>query len=515
VSNVVKTWAHIAVPTLPGVVARHAQETPTRPAIVFGDTVHDYAALHQLACAAAQRLQELGINPARRLVFAGRNCDALAVLALASQMIGAVPVPLNWRLAPGEMAGIAADCDPPVIFGTREFEPVAAEIAARTNARVLPAEWLLQPADGTPTALGQAGDSEAIALQVYTSGTTGEPKGVMLSHRALLGINCVRGQLGWDSWSGRDVTLVNAPLGHIGAFGMMARALFFGGTTVIHEQFDADATLDAIERFGITKLALVPTAIKMLLDHPRSSTTNFANLDQIVYGSAPITPDLLQRAISVFGCDFVQSYGQTETSGPVVALPPADHDPRGNRRMTGAGLPMPETEVMIVSPSGGRLPTGETGEILIRSIANMSGYWNRPETTRATLDEDGWIHTGDAGYLDADGYLYVRSRVKEMIISGAENVYPAEVENALASHPDVAAVAVIGLPDAHWGEVVTAVVVPAPGSRLNGEAMRDWARARIAGYKVPKTVHFLRELPLTSIGKIDKRALIRQFATPA
>lgn len=481
---------------------------------MFRERVLDYAALNRLANDAARRIQASGVQPGQRLIFTGRNCDAVAVLALAAGKFGAVPVPLNWRLAAEEMAAIGIDCDPSLIFTTDEFEASAAQVAARTNATVLSIDWLLQTTTDMLPELDQITDAESIALQVYTSGTTGEPKGVMLSHRALLGINCLRDRLGWDSWSARDVTLVNAPLGHIGAFGMMARALFFGGTTVIHEQFEASATLEAIERFGITKLALVPTAIKMLLDHPRATGTNFASLSQIVYGSAPITPDLLQRAIATIGCDFVQSYGQTETSGPVVALPPADHDPTGNIRMTGAGLPMPATEVKIVAPTGDPMPPGETGEILVRSVANMSGYWNRPDATCATLDAEGWVHTGDAGYLDDDGYLYVRSRVKEMIISGAENVYPAEVENALSSHPGVAEVAVIGLPDEHWGEIVTAVVVARQGFPLKADELRAWARERIAGYKLPKGIHFVGELPLTSIGKIDKRALIATFAKP-
>ena len=508
------SWSDIGVPTLHSFVARHALETLSHPAIVFGEKVLDYAALNRLANAAAQRLRDCGVQAGQRLIFTGRNCDAVAVLALAAGKIGAVPVPLNWRLATEEMAAIGIDCDPSLIFTTEEFEASAAQIAARTNATVLPTDWLLHTPTDMPPELDQITDVEGIALQVYTSGTTGEPKGVMLSHRALLGINCLRDLLGWDSWSAQDVTLVNAPLGHIGAYGMMARALFFGATTVIHEQFEAGSTLEAIERFGITKLALVPTAIKMLLDHPRASTTNFASLSQIVYGSAPITPDLLKRALATIGCDFVQSYGQTETSGPVVALPPADHDPPGNMRMTGAGLPMPATEVKIIAPSGDTMPRGKTGEILVRSIANMSGYWNRPDATWATLDAEGWVHTGDAGYLDDDGYLYVRSRVKEMIISGAENVYPAEVENALTSHPGVAEAAVIGLPDPHWGEVVTAVVVARHGFALQAEELRAWARERIAGYKLPKAIHFVGELPLTSIGKIDKRALLATFGKP-
>ncbi|MFN3472534.1 MAG: long-chain-fatty-acid--CoA ligase [Blastomonas sp.] len=509
-------WQPIRVPTFQSVVRNHAVRAPDAPALVFGVRTTSYAALDQLADRAAGLMKETGICAGQRLLFVGHNCDAVPVLALAAARIGAVPVPLNWRLAPEETRAIAHDCNAPLVFATRSFEHIGQSIADETGAKLLDADGLIElPQNGNASPVDDVTDSETIALQVYTSGTTGMPKGAMLSHRALLGINTVRNRLDWDCWGPADVTLVSTPLGHIGAFGMMVRALFFGGCAVIQEQFDTEATLDAIERFRVTKLALVPTAIKMLLDHPSADDVDFSSLDQIIYGSAPITPPLLQRAMARFGCRFVQSYGQTETSGPIVALPPVDHDPQGNHRMTGAGHPLPETEIKVTGPSGTALPTGETGEILVRSIANMSGYWNRPAVTDAALDADGWVHTGDAGYVDEDGYLYIRSRVKEMIITGAENVYPAEVENALAGHPDVAEVAVIGVPDPHWGEAVVAIVVPTPGSACDGNALREWARPLIAGYKLPKTVHYVPSLPLAATGKIDKRALAARFAAQA
>jgi long-chain acyl-CoA synthetase len=504
------------VPTVQSVVRNHAMRAPDAPALVFGTRTTSYAALDRLADRAAHLLSEMGICAGQRVLFVGHNCDAVPVLALAANRIGAVPVPLNWRLAPEEARAIAQDCNAPLVFATRSFEHVGQSIAHGTGARLLDAAGLMEmPQPGKASPVDDVADSETIALQVYTSGTTGMPKGAMLSHRALLGINTVRNRLDWDHWGPADVTLVNTPLGHIGAFGMMVRCLFFGGCAIIQQQFEVEATLDAIERYRVTKLALVPTAIKMLLDHPSADDVDFSSLDQIIYGSAPITPPLLQRAMTRFGCRFVQSYGQTETSGPIVALPPADHDPKGNHRMSGAGCPLPETEIKVTGPSGAALPAGETGEILVRSIANMSGYWNRSADTAAALDCEGWVHTGDAGYVDQDGYLYIRSRVKEMIITGAENVYPAEVENALAGHPDVAEVAVIGLPDPHWGEAVVAIVVPVPGSACDGNALREWARPLIAGYKLPKTVHYVPALPLAATGKIDKRALAARFATQA
>lgn len=361
------------------------------------------------------------------------------------------------------------------------------------------------------TAIDLCQDPEAIAVQVYTSGSTGRPKGVMLPHRALLGINTLRRNLSWDRWGSQDVTLVQAPLGHIGAFGMMMRALYFGAAAVIHETFDAAATVATIEMERVSKLSLVPTAIKMILDLPQARRADYSSLDTIIYGSAPITSELLREAIAVFGCRFAQSYGMSETSGPTVALPPEDHDPRGVPRMLGAGKPLPATEVRITGSTGQALPPGETGEIEIRSVANMAGYWNLPEETARTLASDGWLKTGDAGYLDEDGYLYVRGRRKEMIISGGENIYPAEVEQAIVSHEDIEEVAVIGISDTHWGEAVTAIVVARDGALPEEQAIRAWVRERIAGYKVPKRVIFTDVLPLNSTGKIDKLDLIRRY----
>ncbi|GGC19091.1 acyl-CoA synthetase [Novosphingobium marinum] len=507
-------WAGIEVPTLHSVVARHAAERSGAPATLFEGRALTYGELDTLANRAAAMLAARGIEKGETVIHAGRNSDAVPVMALACNRIGAIPVPLNWRLASDEMSAIATDCAARLILHDDEFGDCAREIAAALGVPSLPSQALFRH-EGGPADDLEAHDAEATALIVYTSGTTGNPKGVLLSHRALLGINVLRPTLDWDRWSEDDVTLVSAPLGHIGAYGMMARTLLFGGLSVIQRQFGVEETLDAIPADGITKLALVPTAIKMLLDHPRSAEIDYASLDTIVYGSAPITPDLLRRAIAAFGCRFAQSYGQSETAGPTVALPPDDHDVRGNERMTGAGRPLPATELKIVDERGRSLPTGQTGEIWIRSIANMSGYLNRPEETAKALDAAGWVHTGDAGFLDPDGYLYVRGRLKEMIITGAENVYPAEVENALAEHPGIAEVAVVGIPDPHWGEAVTAIVVVAADNPPGGDDLREWLRGKLAGYKIPKTFRFADALPLTPMGKIDKAALLQRFGPPA
>lgn len=507
----------LVVPTLHASVACHARERPNALALRFGERRYDYAALDALTDRVAATLLRDGFRATERVLFLGRNSDAVPILSLAANKAGIVPVPLNWRLAPAEVVALAVDAGARLIFFEPEFaEAIGALTRACPTIEARPARDLLAGSEWLApagAAFDRQDDPGAVAIQVYTSGTTGRAKGVMLSHRNLLGINTLRAALAWDRWGPHDVTLAATPLGHIGAYGMLARALFFGGATIIQPAFSVEGTLDAIEQDGVSKLALVPTAIKMILDHPRARSINYRRIDTIVYGSSPITLPLLREAMAVFGCRFAQSYGMSETSGPTVALPPEDHDPGGNVRMTGAGIALPGAQVMITNAEGAPLPTGEVGEIRIRSIANMMGYWNQPDETAHTLCPGNWIRSGDAGFLDADGYLYVRGRIKEMIISGAENVYPAEVEQALASHPDIAEVTVIGLPDPHWGEAVTAVIVARPGRTPDAADVIAWARARIAGYKTPKAVHIVPALPLNSLGKIDKRAL-REILLP-
>lgn len=498
----------LVVPTFHEVIECHVRERPQATALRFRERRWTYAALDAQASRIARALLRDGLAPGDRILFVGRNSDALALLALAGSKAGITLVPLNWRLALAEMRVLAEDPGAKLIFAEPDHLDIAAGFAGAvplfsTGVVTEGGNWLVEDAPSPPI----PPDPHAVLVQVYTSGTTGLPKGVMLMHRSLLGINTLRHLVPWDSWGPEDVTLVSAPLGHVGAFGMLARTLFFGGEAVIQETFDPGTTLDAIERHGITKLALVPTAIRMVLDHPRARDVDYSRIDTIIYGSAPISVELLREAVAVFGCRFAQSYGCSETSGPTVALPPDDHAPDGNPRMASAGLPMPGAEIRVIGPDGTTLPTGEVGEICIRSIATMKGYWNRPEETAKVLGPDGWLRTGDAGLVDADGYLYVRARIKEMIVSGAENVYPAEVEAAIAGHPAIADVAVIGVPDPRWGEAVKAIVVAKPGVAFDLASVTAWARARIAGYKVPKSIDVVPVLPLNSTGKIDRRAL--------
>jgi acyl-CoA synthetase (AMP-forming)/AMP-acid ligase II len=276
-------------------------------------------------------------------------------------------------------------------------------------------------------------------------------------------------------------------------------------------EFDPHKVLDYFVTYGVSKLFLVPAAMQIVLRQSHAREVDYSRLRNILYGASPIPLDLMREAIDVFGCGFVQMYGMTETTGTIVALPPEDHDPAGTPRMRSAGKALPGIEIKIIDDAGAEVACGVVGEIATRSPMNMKGYWNLPEATAATLSADGWLRTGDAGYMDEAGYVYIHDRVKDMIISGGENIYPAEVENALYSYPKVADVAVIGVPDEKWGEAVKAMVVLKPGQTASEEELIGFARTQIAAYKCPKSVDFIEALPRNPSGKILRRELRAPF----
>jgi acyl-CoA synthetase (AMP-forming)/AMP-acid ligase II len=353
-----------------------------------------------------------------------------------------------------------------------------------------------------------AGPDEAV-LQLYTSGTTGNPKGAVISNRNLFALRkqSNEAELAYTKWDDDEVVLVAMPCAHIGGTGLGIMALGAGLPGLILDEFTPDGFFDAVEHGGITRLFIVPAALHILINHPRCATVDYSRLKYILYGAAPMPLELLRQCIKMFNAGFIQAYGMTETTGTIVILPPEDHDPTGNVRMRSAGKALPGVELRIVDGSGNDVPTGEVGEVWSRSSNNMLGYWNLPDATEKSLADGGWFKTGDAGYLDEDGYLYIHDRVKDMIISGGENVYPAEVESAIYGHPDVLEVAVIGVPDDKWGEAVKAVCVPRPGQSIDPENVIGWARERIAGFKVPKSIDVIDMLPRNASGKVLRRDL--------
>jgi fatty-acyl-CoA synthase len=346
-----------------------------------------------------------------------------------------------------------------------------------------------------------------IAIQMYTSGTTGLPKGVLLASGALLeSTTDDSDDMEWNRWTPNDVSLLVMPCFHIAGLRWGVMGLLPGATTVILPEFDPVRVAQDIPAHQVTKLFLVPAALQFVLQALQGQDNDFSSLHHIWYGASPIPLELLKDAMNVFECEFVQTYGLTETSAQTTYLPPGDHDPRGNERMKSAGKALPNIQIRIEDENGHSLLPGEIGEICIKSPANMIGYWKLPEETAKTL-RNGWVHSGDAGYMDEDGYVYIHDRIKDMVVSGGENIYPAEVENAIYGHPAVADVAVIGVPDDKWGEAVKAVVVVVPGQQCTAEELIAYAKERIAAYKAPKSVDFTDVLPRNPSGKILKKDL--------
>ena len=499
--------------TLGNMVRQHAQARGTKIALRSGADALSYAELEKRACRVANALIGARIGAGDRIAYLGRNSIAYFELLVGAAKAHALTVPLNWRLAVPELRQLIEDAAPRLLLVTEEFSEAAAQIAGNVPLIVAGSApqgfsaWRDAHSDADPHI--EPAPDEA-ALQLYTSGTTGSAKGAVLTHRSLFGLReAVPPELQpeWFRWSHRDISLIAMPVSHISGSGWGIWTLQHGATGIVAPQFDPHAVFDLMMTHHINKLMLVPTAIRIALSHPAARRTRFPFLRHICYGGSSMSPELLRDAMETFGCGFVQMYGMTETAGTIVALPPEDHDPANGRRMESVGVPLPGVELKIVDPQGRTLPAGDTGEVLTRSAANMARYHNRPHATAETIDAEGWLHTGDAGYLDEQGYLYLKDRLKDLIISGGENVYPGEVEAALHSHPEVAEVGVVGVPDPKWGEAVVAFVVPKEGRAPGTAALIAWARSRIAGYKVPKRIEFTHELPRNATGKVLRRRL--------
>lgn len=508
--------------TLGDLIRFQACDKPEKAALLFEEKVVSYRELDVLSNRIGNALIDAGLEAGSRVAVLDKNSDLIFQVLFGCAKIGATFVGVNWRLSAPEVAYILNDCEAELVFVGHEFHALIDEIEDEllTVKRLItlspqPCRW------SSFEAWRDAGISDdpevqvepdAVAVQMYTSGTTGHPKGVQLMHQSFLDIWCDAAyqNMPFEAPDEAAVNLVALPNFHVSGLNWGLRGLREGASNVILREFDAGQTLEAIQKHRIRKLVLVPATIRILLEHPKAKDTDFSSLAFIRYGASPIPLKLLRDAVATFRCGFVQVYGMTETGATGTYLPPEDHDLNGNERMLSAGKAQPGVLLKVVDESGGALPPGQVGEVCIASPANMKGYWKLPEATEATLIE-GFVHTGDAGYLDEDGYLYIQDRLKDMIVSGGENIYPAEVESALAGHCAVADVAVIGVPDDRWGEAVKAFVVLRETSSASAEELIAFARERLASYKLPKSVTFVDELPRNPSGKVLKRELRRPY----
>ena len=505
--------------TLADVARAQADARPTEIAFVKEGAATSFADFDARASRIAQRLLAAGLQPNDRIAILSKNTDAFYEILFGSAKARTALAPVNFRLAAPEIAYILKDAGARFRFVGVDFIDLAEKaLADMADKPVLVAldepregyETYVRWRDGLATRdpmLKAAPDDDV--LQLYTSGTTGLPKGVQLTnanYHAFLSL--ARSVEGFNYQAGERV--LNAmPQFHVAGANIGIIAVSTGSTTTILKDLIPAVTLDLIERHKINHAFFVPAVIMMLLQAPEMANADLSSLKTVAYGASPIAEELLVKAQARFGCRFLQLYGMTETVGAATFLPPEAHDP-AKGKLRSCGLAWPGIDVEIVDADGKALPPGEVGEIVIRAPVVMKGYWNKPEATAETI-RDGWLRTGDAAYKDADGYFFIYDRVKDMIVTGGENVYPAEVENAIFGHPDVADVAVIGVPDEKWGEAVKAVIVAKPGCTIDPAAIIAHARERIANYKVPKTIDVVETIPRNPSGKILRRELRKPY----
>jgi long-chain acyl-CoA synthetase len=507
----------MGIGNIAGIVRLHGRERPDQVAIVYGDREVSWRDLDERSSHLANALLAAGVTANDRVARIEKNAPDYFELAFAAAKINAVLVDVNWRLAPAEMRQIIEDARAKVLFVGEEFTPhlekIESELASVERTVLLGAPDATresieafagsQPADD-PGVEGAPGD---ICLQLYTSGTTGLPKGVMLSNENLFSfIDEVPKQWGFTPGS---VSHVVMPTFHIAGSGWGLVSLAMGARMILDREVDPVRILQEVEAHRITHAIYVPAVLQFLQIVPNANDHDLSSMQLVAYGASPITEQVLRGAMAQFStARFVQVYGLTETTGAVVQLDAEDHDPENRPELLrSAGKAYPWIELRVVGADGEDVAPGEIGEIWMRGVQVMVGYWNNPEETTRAITPDGWFRSGDAGYLDDDGYLFLHDRVKDMIVSGGENVYPAEVENAIMGCDGVADVAVIGVPDDKWGEAVKAIVVRTADADVTEDQIIAWARERIAGFKVPKSVDFTSELPRNPSGKILKKDL--------
>lgn len=496
--------------SLVDIIRGHGRERPDTAALIVGDRTITYGELDDRSSRVAQAFAAAGVGFGDRVAFVERNGAEFFDVTFGLAKLGAVAVPVNWRLAAPEMRHIIADSGAAVVVVGQEFVDHLEAVEDQLDAEIVVIgtheRWLsfdrwtaAHPAVDPGVVTGP----DDLVLLMYTSGTTGLPKGVMLSNTNYV---CKTGGVaGPWKFDADAISLAVMPLFHMAGSGWAFAGLWQGACTLVLRDVDPGAILDAIARHRVTNMLLVPAVIQFLLDTPGIEDVDLSSLRVVVYGASPISDDVLVRGMTRFGRVFAQVYGMTETTGSITQLDGEDHVPQ---LLRSCGKPYPWVQIRIVDkPTGADAAAGVVGEVWTRSDQNMLGYWDNPEATAATLTSDGWLKTGDAGYVDADGFLYLHDRLKDMIVSGGENVYPAEVENVLMTHPEVADAAVIGVPDPRWGEAVKAVVVVTRGARLDDSGLIAYARDRLAGFKLPKSVDFVDALPRNPSGKILKRAL--------
>jgi fatty-acyl-CoA synthase len=483
--------------------ARRAQMSPDRTAFVFGESSLTYAEVYERVTRLAARLRAGGVRAGDRVAYLGPNHTAFAETMFATHLLGGIFVPLNFRLAAPEIDYMLGHCGAKVLIHAPQCAGVVAALPdVSALAEIVALEdyesWL---AEGDPEPIDVPVSLDDPALILYTSGTTGRPKGATLTH----------GNLVWNTYNmligvdvaGDETTLISAPLFHVAALNQTLLVTFVkGGRSVIMPSWDVDACFDLIEKHRVTWMFGVTTMFAALVRSPRWAGADLSSVRTLMSGGASIPPALI-GVYQERGLVFCQGYGLTETSPGATFLEAGESE----RKAGSAGVPVFFANVRVVRPDLTDTLPGEPGEVLIQGPNVTPGYWNDPAATAAAFAPGGWFRSGDVATLDEEGHLYIVDRVKDMYISGGENVYPAEVESALFEHPAVAEAAVVGVPDETWGETGRAFVVTRPGQAVTASELQDFLRRRLAKYKIPRYVTFVADLPKTGSGKIQKPRL--------
>lgn len=501
---------------------RALQLKPNATATIFQGRHRTFAELGQRVAKLAGALQTLGMGVGDRVAMLSLNSDRYLEYYLAVFWAGGVVNPVNVRWSATEIAYSLDDSDTTILFVDDMFKSMASELRSRSKVLrtmiyaddgeasegLLSYEDLIAEAAPVPDALRENDD---LAGVFYTGGTTGFPKGVMLTHRSLFSNALSVLAEGFTSEDSNGLHV--APLFHLAGVTFMLALLLRGGAHSFLSTFNPEEVIETISRERITDTGMVPTMIQLLVDHPAVKAFDITSLKWVLYGASPISESLLERALSTLpDVNFIQAYGMTELSPVATILPPFYHTPEGRKlgKLRSAGRATFYAEVRIVDADGKELPRGTVGEVAVRSAGVMMGYWNKAAETAAAI-RDGWMYTGDGGYMDEDGFVFIVDRIKDMIVTGGENVYSAEVENALAKHPSIAMCAVIGIPDDKWGESVHAVVVLKSGAKADEEDITSHCKTLIANYKCPRSIEFRSELPLSGAGKLLKYKLRLPF----
>ena len=508
----------MTIQTLADITRAHRQARPNDLAIRYMADGREWT-FEQLdleACAVAHVLRDQGIGDQSRIAYLGKNEPEYFFFLYGGAKLGAVSVAVNWRLAPPEMEYIINNSEAEILLIGEDFLEHLAQMKLNLKQVVVLGDpqgtgyptWDQWLAGAPRDDIVQDINPQDPCYQLYTSGTTGLPKGVETTHANMMSM--MSEGLASANFSPEAVNLVCMPLFHISGSGWGVIGQYSGCPTILLREVDLPQIIDVIESEGITHSVFVPAVLQFLATVPGVEGRDFSSMQTIVYGASPITEEVLVTAMNLFGCNFIQVYGLTETSGGITLLLPEDHDPGGERAglLRSCGKPLKNHDVKVMDADK-VAAEGEVGEIWARGPQVMKGYWRNDQATKDSIDKDGWFKTGDAGYM-IDGYLYIHDRVKDMIISGGENIYPAEIENVLMSHDKVADAAVIGVPSDRWGETVKAIITRADES-LTEEDVISFCRKNLAGYKCPTSVDWMAEIPRNPSGKILKTELRKPF----